>query len=47
MFLDVAGKKALKQEKASMHIHDAVLDETGDTLIAVGHNKLALYEMKG
>lgn len=47
MFLDVAGKKAIKQEKASMHIHDAVFNEAADTLIAVGHNKLSIYEMKG
>jgi WD40 repeat protein len=45
--LDSAAKKAIKSEKAPMHVHDVVTGENAETLIAVGHNKIAVYEMKG
>jgi WD40 repeat protein len=45
--LDADGKKTIKSEKAGMHIHDVVLSEDAETIIAVGHNKVALFEMKG
>jgi hypothetical protein len=47
VFLDPTGKKALRSEKAGMHVHDVVATEKAETLIAVGHNKIAVYEMKG
>jgi len=43
IFLDVAGKKILKQEKAPMHVHDFVLSD--DSLVAVGHNKVCHYKL--
>ncbi len=45
LFVDVAAKKIVKQEKATMHIHDAALSATADTLTVAGHNKLAVYGM--
>jgi WD40 repeat protein len=45
LFLDAGGKKLLKQEKAPMHVHDAVLSETADSLLLAGHNKLVLYKL--
>src|SRR5262245_8729329 len=45
--LDKEAKKAIKREKAPMQVHDVVVDEKADTVIAVGHNKIAVYEMKG
>jgi hypothetical protein len=29
-----------------MHVHQAALNEARDTLFAVGHNKIAVYEFK-
>ena len=46
-FYDVANKKVLRQEKLSMHVHDVILNETAESGIAVGHNKIVLFEMKG
>lgn len=45
--LDKDAKKAIKSEKAGMHVHDVVITEDAETIIAAGHNKIALYEMKG
>ena len=45
--LDSGLKKAIKSEKVAMHVHDAVTSENAETLIAVGHHKVAIYEMKG
>lgn len=47
MFLDVKEKKPIKQEKVGMHVHDAVFNEARDTVYLVGHNKLAVWELKG
>jgi hypothetical protein len=30
-----------------MHVHDVALSEDAETIIAVGHNKIVVYEMKG
>lgn len=46
-FFDVAAKKIIKQEKAPMHVHDLTLNETYDTIYAVGHGKVVVWEMKG
>ena len=45
LFVDVAAKKMVKQEKAAMHIHDVVLSDKADTLTVAGHNKLAVYSL--
>jgi WD40 repeat protein len=45
LFHDVAKKKALREEKLPMHVHDFVLSPEGDTITAVGHNKIAVYEL--
>lgn len=45
--LDPAGKKAVRSEKAGMHVHDVATSANNETLIAAGHNKIAVYEMKG
>lgn len=45
--LDKEAKKAIKSEKAPMHVHDVALSENAETVIAVGHNKIAVWEMKG
>jgi WD40 repeat protein len=44
--LDADAKKVLRQEKAGMHVHDAVMSENAETLVLAGHNKIAVYEMK-
>lgn len=45
--LDKEAKKAIKSEKAPMHVHDVAVSEDAETVIAVGHNKIAVFEMKG
>lgn len=38
-------KKSLRDEKAPMHIHEIALNEAGDALYAVGHNRLAKWSL--
>jgi WD40 repeat protein len=47
LFFDLKTKKIIRQEKAVAHLHDAVLNEGGDTLYAAGHQQLAIFDMKG
>jgi WD40 repeat protein len=47
LFIDVKAKKILRQVKAPMHVHHFAINEAADTINAVGHNKMAIYEMKG
>jgi len=47
ILLDADAKKVLRQEKAGMHVHDAVMSENAETIVLAGHNKIAVYEMKG
>jgi len=47
LFFDLKTKKIIRQEKAAMHLHDAVLNKAGDTIYAAGHQQLAILEMKG
>ena len=47
LFFDLKTKKALRQEKASMHVHDFVLDEKAETIYAAGHGKIQMLEVKG
>ena len=46
MFFDLAAKKTLAQEKTPMYLHDLALNEDGDTIYAVGHRKIMVFEMK-
>jgi WD40 repeat protein len=47
LVLDADAKKVLRQEKAGMHVHDAVMSENAETIVLAGHNKIAVYETKG
>jgi WD40 repeat protein len=47
MSFDVKGKKAAKGEKVGMHVHDVAINEEMDTFYCAGHNKIAIWEMKG
>jgi WD40 repeat protein len=47
MFFDLKNKKVLRQEKVAMHVHDFALNESGDTIYTVGHNRIVLFELKG
>src|SRR5262249_6210534 len=47
IFLDAEAKKVLRGEKAGMHVHDVVASEKAEMLVVAGHNKIAVYEMKG
>jgi WD40 repeat protein len=47
LFHDLRSKKSLAQEKVSFYVHDCVLDETGDTIFAVGHQKMAILSVAG
>ena len=38
--------KLIKQEKAPMHVHQFVVNEPHDTVYAVGHHRLATWELK-
>lgn len=46
MFLNAADGKVLHQDKAPLHVYDFELNETWDTLFAVGHGKIVQYEFK-
>jgi WD40 repeat protein len=46
VFLDLKTKKAVRQEKAAMHIHAFALDENAETLFAAGNNKLQVLQVK-
>jgi WD40 repeat protein len=46
MFFDLKAKKALRQEKVAMHVHDATLNEDGDTVYAAGHGKVMVFTLK-
>jgi WD40 repeat protein len=44
-FFDLGTSKIIKQDKAPMHVHDFALTESADTLYAVGHGKLVVWEL--
>ena len=46
-FIDPAKGQTIRQDAAPMHVHDFVLDESGETIYTVGHGKIARWEMKG
>jgi WD40 repeat protein len=45
LFIDVIGKKFLRQEKLAMHCHHVALNEASDTIYTVGHNKITIHTM--
>ncbi len=45
IFLDPATRKAVKEEKAPMHVHDFALAEDARAVYAVGHNKVTVYTL--
>jgi WD40 repeat protein len=45
-FYSLTSKKPLREEKVPMHVHDLCLSDDYATLYLVGHNRLAIYEMK-
>jgi len=47
MFYDTARRAMIHQGNLPMHVHDAVFNEDFTSLYAVGHNKVAVLEMRG
>lgn len=47
IFWDVAGKKIVKDHQVKFHVHEIVLNESYDTIWAVGHNGSEQFELKG
>ena len=47
LFFDLNAKKAIKQEKMPVHLHDVALNEAGDTLYLAGHGRLIVCDLKG
>jgi len=47
LFFDLKAKKAMRQEKAAMHVHAFVLSENAETIYAAGHNKIQVLDAKG
>lgn len=45
LFFDLNTKKAVRQEKAAMHVHDFVLDEKGETIYAAGHSRIQMLHI--
>lgn len=46
IFVDLKTGKLGRQEKVAMHVHDLACDEKLETLLAVGHRKMVMFEMK-
>lgn len=44
-FLDVDGKKVLKEEKVSTHVHEFAMSSGGGEFILAGHNKITWYKI--
>ncbi len=47
LFFDLKAKKAIRHEKAAMHVRDFVLDEKGETIYAAGHGRVQVLDAKG
>ena len=45
-FFDLAAKKVLAQEKVPMYLHDLALNESADTIYAVGHRRIVVLGLK-
>lgn len=46
LFFDLKAKSVIAQEKVKMHVHDVALDTSSKSLVAAGHGKILVYEMK-
>ncbi|SRR5579871_2497406 len=46
LFFDLKSKKAIRQEKAAMHVRSFVLDEKAETLYAAGHGRIQIVDLK-
>ena len=42
---DLEAKKVVKSEKAPMHVHACILNESADKLFACGHGKVGIWEV--
>jgi len=47
IFLDVAKKKLLKEDKAPMHVHGYTMTADGREFVMVGYQKIAWYRLEG
>lgn len=47
VFVDLKANKVTKEEALKFHVHAVALSESGETLVAAGHNAVGVYEMKG
>jgi WD40 repeat protein len=47
LFFDLKEKKAMRHEKAAMHVHDFALDAKSETIYVAGHGKIQVLEAKG
>jgi WD40 repeat protein len=47
MFFNLKDRKAVRQEKVPMHVHGFTINEPADTVHAVGHGRIMVFEMKG
>ena len=46
-FYELEKGQVIHQDKAPMHVHQFVLNESSDALYAVGHGRVAVFEFKG
>jgi WD40 repeat protein len=47
IFFDLKNNKVVKEDNVGFHVHAVAASETAETLYAVGHNGMAVYELKG
>ncbi|MBA4187022.1 MAG: hypothetical protein C0467_03295 [Planctomycetaceae bacterium] len=45
VFFDVAAKKALRQEKVMMHVHDFEMTADAKEIVSVGHNRITIHKL--
>ncbi len=45
-FFDLKNNKLIREDAAPMHVHSAQLNETSDTVFAVGHGRIVTWELK-
>lgn len=47
LFYDPSAKKALRQEKLPMHVHDFHMTDDCKELVCVGHNRMTVHKSGG
>ena len=47
VFADLKKNKVVKEEIVKFHVHAVALSESGETILAAGHQTLGVFEMKG